>query len=102
MTPTISDMRIVGYRWRRSDGTEVMLDPAEVYAVIVGTPIEGNVEDAPDGLQRDLASVIARIEQASNEPEMADFLLHRLATCDVPRLRRYLTAETVTLMASSP
>jgi hypothetical protein len=28
-------MRIVGYRWRRSDGTEVMLDPAEVDAVIV-------------------------------------------------------------------
>lgn len=45
--------------------------------------------------QLDLTCAIARIEQAGRDPEMMEFLVHRLATCDAPRLRRYLTAEWV-------
>lgn len=50
------------------------------------------------GLQLDLATAILRIEQAHADPDMAEHLLFRLATCDAPRLRRYLDAETVTEM----
>ena len=51
--------------------------------------------DGPTGLQLDLLSVIARITQAHREPDMAHVLLDRLVTCDVPRLRGYLTPETI-------
>lgn len=50
------------------------------------------------GLQLDLACAILRIEQAVREPEKAEFLLHRLSTCDAPRLRQYLTTETLAEM----
>ena len=46
-------------------------------------------------LQLDLMTTIARIEQASREPEMLDILWHRLVTCDAPRLRRHLTPESL-------
>lgn len=51
------------------------------------------------GLQLDLAGAVLRIEQAHADPVLRDFLLERLVTCDVPRLRRYLTAETLAEMA---
>ena len=47
---------------------------------------------APD-LQLDLASAIARIWQAHAQPDMAYFLLDRLATCDMPRLAGHLDAR---------
>jgi hypothetical protein len=50
---------------------------------------------APSGLQLDLLTAIVRIEQAHRDPDMAEFLLHRLATCDVRRLRTYLSPETL-------
>ena len=51
--------------------------------------------DLSDGgdLQLDIATAVVRIEQAYAEPEMREFLLHRLITCDAPRLRSHLDAE---------
>lgn len=50
------------------------------------------------GLQLDLATAILRIEQAHADPDMAEELLDRLATCDARRLRTYLDAETLVAM----
>jgi len=51
--------------------------------------------DAPTGLQLDLLCAIARIEQVAGELESCSTTAERLATCDAPRLRRYLTADTL-------
>lgn len=53
------------------------------------------VSAVPERLQMDILSAVVRIEQAHEEPGMAEFLLYRLATCDAVRLRRHLTAETL-------
>lgn len=44
-------------------------------------------------LELDIASVILRIRQAHDEPDKRDFLLHRLYTCDAPRLEQHLSLE---------
>jgi hypothetical protein len=48
-----------------------------------------------DDLQLDLACVVLRIEQAQEDPDMRDYLVDRMATNDAPRLRKYLTEETL-------
>lgn len=59
---------------------------------------------APSGLQLDLLTAILRIEQAEAElakhtaagADLAEWLIQeRLMKCDVPRLRSYLTSETI-------
>lgn len=57
-----------------------------------------------DPLQVDIACTVARIEQAASamadgDEGFAAFLLHRLATCDAPRLRSYLRPDTLELLA---
>jgi len=50
----------------------------------------------PTGLQLDLVCAIARIEQmAETDGAMQALLIDRLNTCDAPRLRSHLTAETL-------
>jgi hypothetical protein len=58
----------------------------------------------PSGLQLDLLTAIVRLEQIGEElakgtaagQDMAEYLLEeRVIKCDVPRLRSYLTAETL-------
>jgi hypothetical protein len=55
----------------------------------------------PDGLQLDLLTVIARLEQIgsldmSDPAGLGIYLLEeRVIKCDVPRLRGHLTAETL-------
>lgn len=70
-----------------------------------------SVEGAPTGLQLDLLTVIVRLEQIAAELK-ADFqvthaplwlylLEDRVMKCDVPRLRGYLSAETLAWEAES-
>lgn len=51
-----------------------------------------------DGLQLDLATVIVRLEQIRDEQDEAlkESLLHRVLTCDLPRLPGYLGEEART------
>lgn len=54
--------------------------------------------DLGDSLQLDIATAVARIEQALALPEddaLRCHLLDRLLTCDAPRLRRHLSPEWV-------
>ena len=51
------------------------------------------------GLQLDLACAVARLEQAEREPGMREFLLYRLITCDLPRLRAHLDDEAQLMLA---
>ena len=43
----------------------------------------------------DLLSAVARLEQAAREPGTQPFILDRLFTCDLPRLRQYLPPEAL-------
>ena len=58
--------------------------------------------DAPTGLQLDLLCMIARLEQIRDEGgwEENAFLADRVLTCDLPRVRAYLTAETLAWAAT--
>ena len=50
----------------------------------------------PSGLQLDLLTVIVRLEQIQEQgPEPEHFVWDRVVTCDIPRLRGYLTPETL-------
>lgn len=50
----------------------------------------------PQGLQLDLLRAIQRIEQTADEvAEHCGITAQRLATCDAPRLRKYLTPQTI-------
>lgn len=61
-----------------------------------------------DNLQLDLATAIGRIEQLygdgpdkARDPGLRALLKHRLITCDVPRLRKYLSTEMATRLAEA-
>lgn len=49
-------------------------------------------------IELDIASVILRIEQVEAETPPDSFIWHRILTCDVPRLRGYLSPETLEKM----
>lgn len=57
----------------------------------------------PDELQLDIGAAVLRMEQAWQEvgTPFGEHLLMRLATCDAPRLRRYLTPEILARMAAA-
>ncbi|MFB4280834.1 hypothetical protein ACBJ59_36480 [Nonomuraea sp. MTCD27] len=57
-----------------------------------------------DALQLDLATIVGRLQQVQDEGgwEHADsIVLDRILTCDLPRLREHLTAESAALVAAS-
>ena len=59
-------------------------------------PAEGSAgELPPKDLQMDIASIVIRCRQIHTEDEPTHWLWDRVMTCDVPRLTRYLDAETV-------
>lgn len=64
----------------------------------------GETENGPTGLQLDLLTVVARLEQIRDEGPgvLADHLLDRVLTCDLPRLRGYLTEETLRWGENTP
>lgn len=43
----------------------------------------------------DLLSLVARLEQMEKDPSSQSFLLDRVLTCDLPRLRQYLPDEAL-------
>lgn len=49
----------------------------------------------PTGLQLDLLRALQRIMQVEREERPEGFLWHRVITCDVPRLTKYLAPETI-------
>jgi hypothetical protein len=51
-------------------------------------------------LQLDVATLVARLQQLRDEhgEDMRDFLVHRLTTCDLPRLRGYLQPEFIAML----
>lgn len=56
-------------------------------------------------IQLDIATAVARIEQALALPEgdaLRWHLLDRLLTCDAPRLRRHLSPEWVKCLNGEP
>jgi hypothetical protein len=46
----------------------------------------------------DIASIIIRIEQINNQEPPTHWLWDRVMTCDIPRLRRQLSPETLRQM----
>lgn len=52
---------------------------------------------APAGLQLDLLTLVARLEQIRDEGgwEANGVVADRLLTCDLPRMRAHLTSETL-------
>lgn len=56
-----------------------------------------------DPLQLDLATIVVRLEQAREQLEssgqVSEWLLDRILTCDLPRLRRHLDPNTLTVLA---
>jgi hypothetical protein len=49
----------------------------------------------PTGLQLDLLTALQRIMQVDREETPEGFMWHRVVTCDVPRLTKYLAPETI-------
>lgn len=51
-------------------------------------------------IELDIASAVARIEQIAREgpDSCCGIILDRLITCDAPRLRRYLSIETLAIL----
>lgn len=52
-------------------------------------------QEPPTGLQLDLLTVVARLEQVADELAGGSLTAQRLITCDLPRLREHLDAETL-------
>lgn len=58
------------------------------------------VDAVPEGLQLDLVTVIARIEQLEAEPyfDNGHFIWRRIVSCDLPRLRGHLMPAAIALL----
>lgn len=60
-----------------------------------------NRAQEPDGLQLDLACIVARLQQVIDEGGFATanpIVVERILTCDLPRLKGHLTAESTELL----
>lgn len=56
-----------------------------------------------EGLQLDLATLLVRLAQIAEDPDgtLAPLLLDRVLTCDLPRLRGYLTPDTLAFVGAA-